>query len=298
MAFARLSIIGAGATGRVLAAMWQAEGHDVNACTVSPEDADALRAMEVPVVLARGSDRDAMRALLEDRDGVVVLVAGGYAEAMAGDLSVFTDAVTGTAQNLASLLSEEANMPPRIVYGSSTNAPGSAGGWARATEDCPATPARPMDQLVIDAEQTILALNGRGIKASVLRIGHIYDLDARDPRASARMMPGRTVPYPADSAVSLVHVEDVARACGWALRHELQGIYNLVDDTPGSRSSFYDGLMDQLGVGPHPAWGPPGGLPQAFPNDKLKATGFTFRYPTFADAVAAAGASVPAGRHG
>lgn len=289
MAFARLSIIGAGATGRVLAALWQAEGFDVNACTISQDDADALRAMGVPTILARASDRDAMTALLEDRDGVVVLVAGGYTEAQAGDLSVFTDAVQGTVDTLASILTEEGGMPPRIVYGSSTNAPGSAGGWARATEDCPATPQRPMDQLVVDAEQRIVDLNQRGVKGCVFRIGHIYDLAGRDPRASARMMPGRTIPYPEDSAASLVHVDDVARACAWAIRHELQGIFNLVDDTPGSRGSFYNGLMDQLGVGPHPTWGPPGGLPQAFPNDKLKATGFTFRYPTFADALAAEG---------
>jgi nucleoside-diphosphate-sugar epimerase len=86
------------------------------------------------------------------------------------------------------------------------------------------------------------------------------------------------VPYPEDSHVSTVHVDDVARACQFALEQGLTGIYNLVDDNRDSRAEFYGKWLRRRGM-PEPRWAPKGGVPTLITNDKIKAAGFAFEHP-------------------
>ncbi|GIW09365.1 MAG: hypothetical protein KatS3mg061_0422 [Dehalococcoidia bacterium] len=274
----RIAIIGAGYCGLAAVAEWTAAGHQVVATTLVPEQVSRLQAAGARARLARGSDRAQMREVLAGQEAVVISVAGPFGPSGALDLREWEDTYLGTA---AVVLAELPGSVRSLLVMSSTNAYGSAGGAASCDEETPATPTKPHEAIVLQAdEQYLQAGNGRAV--CVLRVGHIYGPPPRDIASQLQRMAGRHVPYPADSAVSLIHRDDVVGASLHLIAIGARGIFNLVDDTPGSRSEFYNQLIQAAEL-PLPSWDPPGSLPRAFPNAKLKATGYQLRVPTYWD---------------
>ena len=80
----------------------------------------------------------------------------------------------------------------------------------------------------------------------------------------------------------MVHKTDVAAALDYALRHHLEGIYNVVDDEHPSRKDLYKQISHHCHLRTiH--WDPEltsmHGGNKRVSNHKIKAAGFTFQFP-------------------
>jgi NAD dependent epimerase/dehydratase family enzyme len=80
----------------------------------------------------------------------------------------------------------------------------------------------------------------------------------------------------------MVHRADVTAAIDYALRHRLDGIYNLADDDHPTRQELYNHIAEKLGL-PAIQWDQNSdayrGGNKRISNHKIKAKGFTFLYP-------------------
>jgi nucleoside-diphosphate-sugar epimerase len=125
------------------------------------------------------------------------------------------------------------------------------------------------------------ALTG-GFPAMVLRLGGLYG----PKRHRVRMLKEGKMAPALDGTLytNRIRVEDAAEAALTLLERGAPGeVYLGVDDSPASQAEFYSWLYAQIGVAPPPARpdGPPHGSNKRCSNKKLKALGFSFRYPDY-----------------
>lgn len=187
---ARITIIGAGYTGRVLVPKLVAAGHEVVATTTTEARCDDLAALGAEPRVARLDDADALRAALAGATRIVHLAPPDR------------DAPVGPqVERLVAALPEGLEA---FVYGSTTGAFGEHGPGVWIDESTPSRNLGAWGQVRHDFEG---ALRQAGLPLRVLRIAGIYGpgrsvLDALD-----RGM----VLFEGGPPTSRIHVEDLAR---------------------------------------------------------------------------------------
>lgn len=195
--------------------------------------------------------------------------------------SAFDDAAYRAAyvDGLRNLLSALERPPRRLVFVSSTTVYGQLQGeWV--DEDSPTEPNSFSGRRMLEAEALAAAA---GAPAVVVRFGGIYG-PGRE-RMLRKVRAGE--PCPAEPLfTNRIHRDDCVRALLHLGRAEVPaGVYLAVDDAPCTQCELMDWLAARLGLpAPPRAAQPPGGLRgsnKRCRNDKLKATGFTLRYPSY-----------------
>lgn len=121
-------------------------------------------------------------------------------------------------------------------------------------------------------------------EATVLRNGFFYAPDAGHTRLWGEQLLAGDLPVVGggllgrrDAELSLVHVDDAARAFAAAVDERLEGVYHVVDDEPVTGADLFTEFADLLGAdepGRIPAW-----LARFFVG-KVNAKGFTSPFPT------------------
>ena len=289
----RVVVVGCGYVGLELAAQLAGRGHAVTGVRRSDAGLDAIE--EVGRQTDGGGAVDAVRAdatdpgsldALPDADAVVFAASSGGREADAAR-EVYVDGL----RNVIEAYAERPSSPDRLVYTSSTGVYGDHdGGWV--DEETPIDPTTEKTRVLAEAERIALETAGdAGIDGTVARFAGLYGPN--------RYRLERYVEGPVTAGyLNMVHRDDAAGAVRYLLETDsARGEpVVVVDDEPVDKHAFADWLADECGVSRPEKRSKAeriaaGDLSAAAErrvrtskrcsNDRLRALGYEFAYPTF-----------------
>ncbi|WP_435074973.1 NAD-dependent epimerase/dehydratase family protein [Halorubrum sp. HHNYT27] len=291
----RVVVVGCGYVGLELAAQLATRGHAVTGVRRSDAGLDAIAEVGEQIDGDGGGSVDAVRAdvtdpssldALPDADAVVFAASSGGRGAEAAR-EVYVDGL----RNVIEAYAGRPSTPDRLVYTSSTGVYGDHdGGWV--DEETPIDPTTDKTRVLAEAERIGLETAAdAGIDGTVARFAGLYGPDRY--RLDRYLTGPVTAGY-----LNMVHRDDAAGA----VRHLLEADRGrgetvvVVDDEPVDKHTFADWLADECGV-PRPAKQSKderiaaGDLSAAAErrirtskrcsNDRLRALGYRFAYPTF-----------------
>ena len=242
-----LLVVGCGYLGRRVASLYIDRGETVFGTTRSAERASALEAIGVRPVIV-----DVLDASVAFPPVDRVLYCVGYdRSAGPSKRSVYVDGLRNVLERLPAGVS-------RLVYIGSTSVYGDGdGGWV--DEETPALPITEAGRICLEAERT---LGDSGVSTVVVRCSGLYG----PGRIIRRTLIERGEPIPGDPerTLSLIHVDDAARASAAALDAPSPGpLYLATDDRPVPRREYYQVVAACLNA-PPPRYVPPApGSPEA-----------------------------------
>ena len=273
---ARILIAGCGYVGEATADLFQSAGWTVEGWVHSKESAERLsfKPYSIHAIDISQSAEVAKRA--EAFDAVI-----HCASSRGGDAEVYRQIYLNAARHV-----REAFPKAKILFTSSTSVYAQRdGSWV--TEESATEPVRETSRILLEVEKLILENGG-----IVARLAGIYG-----PRRSAllsKFLNGTaTIDPNNDGFVNQVHRDDIASALFLLLNREASAsaqIYNIVDDQPILQSECYRWLAHRLNrpIPPMRKSEQPrkrGDTKKRVSNAKLRDSGWTPRYPTFADAM-------------
>ncbi|MFM7449611.1 MAG: SDR family oxidoreductase [Leptolyngbyaceae cyanobacterium] len=224
--FENIAILGCGYVGSALADYWQERGHFVTGTTTSRERVASLAKTVSKAVLMKGDDFTAVHSLLQGQDTLVVSVAPtGFQQA---DEATYETTYITTTKNLVKALSQTPSVT-QVIYLSSCSVYGDRQGeWVDETAHI--DPLDHKSQVLYEAEQTILQAANDRQKVCVLRLGGIYG-PGRELVDMFGGLAGMTIPGKGDRFINWIHRDDIIGAIEFIRLNELEGVYNLVDDS-------------------------------------------------------------------
>ncbi|MEM8809567.1 MAG: SDR family oxidoreductase [Cyanobacteria bacterium P01_G01_bin.38] len=275
--YENIAILGCGYVGSALAACWQEQGHFVTGTTTSQSRVASLSKILSQVVLMTGQDASAMQSLIQGQDTIVVSVAPTRAQV--ADEVTYQNTYLSTARNLVRAL----NQAPRVkqvIYLSSCAVYGDRqGAWVDETTAVALADLR--SQVLHETEKILLQTANPKQKVCILRLGGIYG----PGRELVRMfgdLAGMTLPGRGDRIINWIHRDDIVGAVEFARLNELDGIYNLVDDSQLTVREQVERVCSQYGL-PSVHWGSSKlslqGKSLRVSNQKLKAAGYPLIHP-------------------
>ncbi|WP_280585694.1 NAD-dependent epimerase/dehydratase family protein [Halorubrum sp. Boch-26] len=294
----RVVIVGCGYVGLELAAQLADRGHAVTGVRRSDAGLDAIGAVGTEITESGGKAAgtvDAVRAdatdpgslnALPDADAVVFAASSGGRGADAAR-EVYVDGL----RNVIEAYDGRPSPPDRLVYTSSTGVYGDHDG-AWVDEETPIEPTTEKTRVLAEAEQIALeAADDAGIDGTVARFAGLY--------GPGRYRLERYIEGPVTAGyLNMVHRDDAAGAIRYFFEADAARGESVVvvDDEPVDKHLFADWLAGECGV-PRPAKRSKaeriaaGDLSAAAErrirtskrcsNDRLRALGYEFAYPTF-----------------
>jgi nucleoside-diphosphate-sugar epimerase len=249
---------------------------EVIGCTHSEESAAKLAGESFPVVSCDISDRASVeaRADLGPFDAVVHCASSGR-----GGAEEYRRVYLEGSRNLSAVFA-----PAPLLFTSSTSVYAQTDGeWV--TEESPAEPQRDTGRLLRETEDLVLAQNG-----IVARLAGIYG-----PGRSVllRKFFEGTAVIEGDGTkwINQVHRDDIAVALTRLAHFRISGIFNVTDNEPLTQRDLYSWLARRFSR-PLPPSGPidtnrkRGWTDKRVSNARLRALGWSPRFPSFFDAVA------------
>lgn len=202
------------------------------------------------------------------------------------DDDAYREAYVDGLSNLLAALHGQRQPPRRLVLVSSTAVYGQlAGEWVDETS--PTVPTAFSGRRMLESERLAL---GSDVPSVVVRFGGIYG-PGRE-RMVKKVEAGEPCAADPPLYTNRIHREDCIRVLAHVADARVPpGVYLATDDAPCAQCELMDWLAAQLGrpLSPRRA-GPAGGRRgsnKRCRNDKLKATGFQLRYPTYREGYAA-----------
>ena len=267
----RILIAGCGYVGQATADSFHRAGWDVEGWTKS----NTGTSKTYPIHAIDITNAKQVHAYEGNFDAIV-----HCASTRGGDVDVYRRVYLNGARNLL-----ETFATSKMLFTSSTSVYAQTNG-ERVTEESATEPQHQTGQILRETEELVLARDG-----IVVRLAGIYG-----PGRSAllnKFLAGNAVVDPKnDRFINQVHRDDIAAALYLLLdrQRETKQIYNVVDDQPIRQSECYRWLAKKLNrplppVGKSVARGKRGESSKWVSNAKLRALGWTPRYPTFAEAM-------------
>lgn len=216
-----IAIIGCKYVGYAVAEYWQEKmNFVVTATTTTPERVPALQAVAKRVVVVEGKDPEGLLSVLQNQDVVLLSVGAKSAD-------TYEETYLHTAQTLVSVLK---NIPSvrQLIYTGSYSVYGDRNG-AWVDEESPLRPANSNEQILSDTEEILLSLSSENRAVCILRLGGIYGSGRELVKIFGRVA-GTKRPGNGEDTTNWIHLDDIVGAIEFARQHQLQGIYNLVDD--------------------------------------------------------------------
>lgn len=268
----KIVIIGCGYIGQEAAKIWKKKGEFVTATTRTPEKLDDLSKIATKTVIINNADEEALAPLVAENEVIVVTIAADSSEE-------YENAYLNSSKVLKNLALEK-GMPKRIIYTSSTSVYGDHHGqWV--DENSPLLAKKDQAKILIEAENNYLSLTELGWKVCILRLTELYgpgrELSKRVAKIEGHVLPGNGSQY-----TNMLHKVDAAAAIDYALRHHLEGIYNVSDDEHPTRKELYTKVTQKFNY-PEVKWDPDHTALHSgnkrISNHKIKAEGFAFHHP-------------------
>lgn len=267
-----IAIIGCGYVGTAVARLWRSAGYTVTATTTREERVAELEKVAQRVVVARGDDKDALKSAAENQD--VVLLSVGAANG-----KVYRETYVGTAKNLVEVLKQTPSVR-HLLYTGTYSVYGDRNGEP-VSEETPVAPVNENGEILCETERVLLGAAGENLRVCILRLGGIYGAGRELAKIFGRVA-GTTRPGAGDDISNWIHLDDIVGTLEFARLNQLQGIYNLVNDTPLTRRELLDRLCARHGW-EKVSWNP--SEKQVFPynalvsNQKIKGAGYQLIYP-------------------
>lgn len=267
-----IAIIGCGYVGTAVARLWRSAGHTVTATTTREERVAELEQVAQRVVVARGDDEAALKSAVENQD--VVLLSVG-----ATNGNVYRETYLETAKNLVEVLKQTPNVR-HLLYTGTYSVYGDRNG-EQVSEETPVVPVNENGEILCDTERVLLGAAGENRRVCILRLGGIYGPGRELAKIFGRVA-GTTRPGAGDDISNWIHLDDIVGVLELARLNQLQGIYNLVNDTPLTRHELLDRLCARHGwekVSWNPSEKPVLPYNALVSNQKIKAAGYQLIYP-------------------
>ncbi|MBE9187516.1 NAD-dependent epimerase/dehydratase family protein [Microcoleus sp. LEGE 07076] len=268
----KVAIVGGGYVGSATAQHLRDKSDStVTVTTTTASRVTELEGVAQRVAVLRGNDRDAMAAVLQDQDAVMLCVGAPNSHA-------YRQSYLDTATTLVSVLQQIPTVK-QVIYTGTYSVYGDRQGKL-VTEESPATPANPNGEILAETERVLLAASSLNLHICILRLGGIYG-PGRELVKIFGGWAGSTRPGAGEDATNWVHRDDVVGGLIFALENRLQGIYNLVGDVSLSSGELLDRIFETHNL-PKATWD---GSPSVRPynarvsNQKIKAAGYQFIHP-------------------
>ncbi len=221
-----ITILGCGYVGSALANYWQERGHFVTGTTTSWQRVVPLSELLSQVVFIKGDDADAVQSLIQGQDTVVVSVAPTSSQA--ADEDSYSTTYLSTAKNLVKALEQTPTLK-QIIYLSSCSVYGDRQeNWV--DENSTIVPQDHRSQVLYETEQILMQANKENQRVCIFRLGGIYG-PGRELINMYGGLAGMILPGKGDRVINWTHLDDIVEAIEFARFKELEGIYNLVDDS-------------------------------------------------------------------
>ena len=229
-----IAIIGCGYVGYAIAQYWQQNLDDVvTATTTTPERVPALQSVAQKVVLVSGNDPEALQSVLQNQELVLLSVGAKGA-------NVYEETYLHTAINLVSVLRQIPSVR-QLIYTASYAVYGDRNG-AWVSEETPVAPANSNGEILSQTEDVLLSAESENLRVCILRLGGIYGV-GRELIKLFSQVPGTTRPGNGNDITNWINLDDIVAAIEFARQHNLQGIYNLVDDAHLTSRELLDNLF-------------------------------------------------------
>jgi nucleoside-diphosphate-sugar epimerase len=272
---ARVLIAGCGYVGGAAANAFHQQGWQVEGWTATAESAAKLSDRPYPVRAVDVTDRSAVSAASAEFNVVIHCVSS-----RGGDEEQYRKLYLDGAKNLLRAF-------PRatLLFTSSTSVYAQTDGSV-VDEGTPAEPRHEKGKILRETEKLVLAADG-----IVVRLGGIHG-----PHRSfflSRLLEGRTPAKGNDRLINQIHRDDIVSALLLLAdrRAECRGeIFNVVADEPVKASAAYEWLGTQVKMplvsdAADAGQRKRGDSNKQVSNRKLRALGWTPRYPTFESAM-------------
>ncbi|NQX01580.1 sugar nucleotide-binding protein [bacterium] len=259
----KLLLIGQGYLGQAITHEFREQGWDVAATSLSGSDGTLVCDVGNPAAVA----------CLPVADFIVHCAASGRGGAEAYQ-RVYVDGCRNLAETFPGV---------PLLFTSSTSVYGQADGSV-VSEESPAIPDRETGQLLLEAEAVVLAAGG-----IVARLAGIYG-PARSVILKKFLSGEAVIEEDGRRFLNQIHRDDAARAIFHLAGARATGVFNVSDSTPLTQASCYEQL-GKIFSRPLPPSGPRdlnrkrGWTHKQVSNEKLRATGWQPRYPSFIAAV-------------
>lgn len=272
---ARVLIAGCGYVGSALARLLVADGDRVFGLKRAPRELPP----GVEPVAADVTDPASLEGLPGELDALVYAVSPG-----GGDAGRYREAYVDGFANVLAAARESSPELARTLLVSSTGAYGYADGrWV--DEETPPEPNHPRGEILVEAERQAVEGPPRGV---VLRLGGIYG-PGRTSTVRRVLAGDAGCPHP-ERYSNRIHRDDAAGAARHLLRlADPEDLYLGVDREPAPLRDVYRWIAERGGA-PDPcadedaeAWEATGrrGTNKRCRSDRLAASGYRFRYPTY-----------------
>jgi nucleoside-diphosphate-sugar epimerase len=269
---ARVFIAGCGFVGQATARSLHARGWEVIGGTRSTESAAALAGEPYRVVACDIADRAAV-AGLAPVDSVIHCASSGR-----GGVEQYREIYFEGSRVLIEVLA-----PRQFLFTSSTSVYAQTHGEV-VTEESEAMPDREIGRTLREAEEFVLAHGG-----IVARLAGIYG-PGRSVLLRKFFSGEAVIEGDGGRFVNQVHRDDIASALGVLLEAGARGIFNVCDDEPMTQRAVFEWLAQRFDKALPPS-GPidpnrkRGWSNKRVSNTRLRALGWTPRYPSFREAV-------------
>ncbi|MEG4115616.1 MULTISPECIES: NAD-dependent epimerase/dehydratase family protein [unclassified Microcoleus] len=268
----KVAIVGCGYVGTATAKQLRGKSD----CIVTATTTTATRVVELEgvaqrVAVLKGNDKDAMTAVLQEQDAVMLCVG-------APNSDTYQESYLDTATTLVSVL-KQIPIVKQVIYTGTYSVYGDRKGEV-VNEESPVAPANPNGEIMAETERVLLAASNANLHVCILRLGGIYGPGRELVKIFGRWA-GNTRPGAGEDATNWVHRDDVVGGLTFALENRLQGIYNLVSDVSLSSRELLDRIFEANNL-PKVSWE---GSPSVRPynarvsNQKIKAAGYKFIHP-------------------
>jgi nucleoside-diphosphate-sugar epimerase len=268
----KVTILGCGYVGVAVARYWQQKGDwVVTATTTRSSRVSSLEAIAQQVAIVKGNDTKRLKSILQNQE-VILLTMGARGAS-------YEETYLQTAKTLVALLPELPSLRQAIYTSSYAVYGDRQGQWV--DESSPVAPANANAEILAQTEQVLLAATRENFKVCILRLGGIYG-EGRELVKIFGRAAGTTRPGQGQDASNWIHLADIVGAIDFALQHQLQGIYNLVDDSHLTTGELLAGVLEKHGL-PPVIWD--ASQPSQRPynakvsNQKIKDAGYQFLRP-------------------
>jgi nucleoside-diphosphate-sugar epimerase len=267
-----IAIIGCGYVGLCVASLLTKKGHSVTATTRNPNRLEELSQVAQKSLLLKGNHEEEFIPLIAHQEVLIVTIAADSPE-------FYESAYLHTAQMMRHL-ALEMNLPRHLIYTSSTSVYGEYNGqWVDENYELLAKGEQA--RILIETEKTYLSLQELGWHVCILRLAEIYG-PGRELSKRVENLEGHSLPGNGEGFTNMIHRTDCGSAIDYAIKHHLEGVFNLADDDHPTRKELYEQIAQKFDL-PPVEWDPSrAGMHSTnkrISNHKIKSEGFVFRHP-------------------
>lgn len=231
----KLTIIGCGYVGSVVANLWHRLGHEVTVTTTTPAKQQQLQEIASEVALVTGNDLESLQRVVAERDVVLLSVGSKQRTPQA-----YRQAYLETAQNTVKAIQTTPGVK-QLIYTSSYGAI-EEGSGAIVDETVEIDPQDEYSEILHQAERVLLSVPESEFKTCVFRLTGIYG-PRRELIKIFRRVAGTTRPGTGEEYTNWVHLDDIVWAIEFARSKQLGGVYNLNSDEFITIKEFFHRLF-------------------------------------------------------